>query len=483
MFHSKKQSLIITSISILAILLTAILRFKYGSEKAASWDQVDFSLGVMEFDLLSMQPHFPGYPYFILGGMFFSLITDQAPLALSYFNSTLLLSSVIPIYMLARKLLSRDMALLLAALVQTSSYVNVMGIQPMSEGAAIGILTWYVWVLYEAIQRDKTVFRVTAMFLFSVLLGIRVSYVLFGTGLLYMWWMTFKKLGKSGALVIIGELVIAVCFQLIWLIGLAANVGGWGTLFEIGFGFSKGHFIEWGGTSLSNEASLWKRIFLLVFNNILWTGFFSQDGILVVLFTIAFMIRLKCREQPRLLKFILVFIVSYFFWALFAQNIDKPRHILPIVVLGLFYIGARLLRRNTKSSYLLIIVFILAQSVMGAMFMKKQHDEEPAVYQLAKDLTNKYENSIVYTWEETRVLGYLNVPFEHKRIMTYDKFLEDLSYKKDKTVLLTDKVRDGFIQQGANPNHFKKITSYKSTKLFDPIYSQITLYKWEGSER
>lgn len=53
------------------------IRFFYVSPFAATWDEVDFTLALKQYDILAMQPHFPGYPFFILGGMITHLFIEN----------------------------------------------------------------------------------------------------------------------------------------------------------------------------------------------------------------------------------------------------------------------------------------------------------------------------------------------------------------------------------------------------------------------
>ena len=64
--------------SVLAILILFLYQLMHINAFAATWDQVDYSLALERFDIMAMQPHFPGYPYFILGGLFIhQFIEDQ----------------------------------------------------------------------------------------------------------------------------------------------------------------------------------------------------------------------------------------------------------------------------------------------------------------------------------------------------------------------------------------------------------------------
>ena len=128
---------------------------------------------------------------------------------------------------------------------------------------------------------------------------------------------------------------------------------------------------------------------------------------------------------------------------------------------------------------LLVIAVIMVQASISSSYLQQQAAIEPAVYQLAHYLEEQPEDFVLYTWEETRVLQYLEVPFPHKRIYTYRIFLHDQGLYKGKTVYLTNSVVDGFRSQGFNPEgKLEKVKTFRSGKIFDPVYHKISLYKW-----
>jgi hypothetical protein len=89
------------------------------------------------------------------------------------------------------------------------------------------------------------------------------------------------------------------------------------------------------------------------------------------------------------------------------------------------------------------------------------------------------KNSILYTWEETRVLEYLGAPISHKRIMTYEVFAHDMTYYKNNQIYLTNKVVEGFKTQGTDlSGKIKKVKMFQSNPIYDPVYHDITLYEW-----
>lgn len=461
-----------------ALFVIYYFQLSYASPYAASWDQVDFALALKRYDLLAMQPHFPGYPYFILGGMVVNQFVNNPAQALAIFNSIMMLSATVPIYLLAKRYQTSNQAWLTTALIQSSSYMLLIVTQPMSEGAAMAALWWYVWSLCLAKENQKFLFQLIPLFLFSIVLGIRLSYIPFASGILLLWWHDWKTLKSWKRLFIF--CFFAVFFQLIWLFAVMASEGGMTSFFKLALSFTNGHFQEWGGTATTDEHSFLQRALTLIFYNIIWTGICNQSFLLLFLYALLLLSIYLKRPISKVDTWPAIIGIVYFIWALFGQNIDKPRHIIPVAAIILFYLWIYFWRNKlTLKKMMFVIVVLIIQITIGTMDVKKQFNSLPATYQLAHDLEDKHEDFILYTWEEARVLQYLGVDFPYQQVYSFNIFLQDKSNYEHATIYLTDHVLQGFAKQGVNiDNRVKKVGKYKSSKLSDPVYGEITLYKW-----
>lgn len=493
--NQKKEKGYRVALCSIALLLIAVMygsMYIFASPYAATWDAVDFSLALNRYDILAMQPHFPGYPYFILGGLFFYQFIDNPPQALAFFNITLMLSAFAPIYWICRRYCLRTESVLFTGLLLTASYTAIFITQPMSEGAALSVLLWYFWSLIKATETGKFHHQIVPIFLFSIITGIRLSYLPFGIGLILLWikgWKESKESKeslsfKASLYKLYFYVIIAITFQLIWILGVAWTEGGIRPFLNISLAFVAGHFTEWGGTAVSNtDFSFFERGFTLLIENLFLVGITANSTLLMVVYSIIGFLFL-CFKGYKLGKSIHPWIklmgVAYFVWALFAQNIDKPRHILPLIAITLFIIILPLLRsRYRQFVNLFVLIIMIVQTFIGIELVKEQYKIPPASYQLNHYLDEMSDDSfIVYTWEEARVMDYLEANFAYKEIYTYDYFLQDLMLYKEKKVFLTDHVVKGFESQGIviKPK-LKKIAEFHSNKLFDPVYSDIILYE------
>jgi hypothetical protein len=466
------------------ILLIVYFRWKYSSPFARSWDEVDFALALDRFDLGAMQPHFPGYPYFILGGMFMQKLISNPIEALAKFNVVMSMLAIIPMYFIAKYYFSYIESFIIAVSIQSLTYMWVISSSPISEGAAIAILWWYIWSLQLATRKSAIGYKLLPFLIFGLLMGTRLSFLPFGIGLLMVAfddWIKNKKILRLLLLFLVG-----VGTQLIWIFGLISSEGSINGFIELAKSFILGHFNDWGGAVTAINMPLWERFIILFFHNFFWVGLFGESilvmliiVILLIILTIQYL-KVRTWSLDRFHNWLLILTIFYFFWALLAQNIDKPRHISPLVGLAsymLYYLLFKWLNKIRAIACMSIIVFI--QIFEGIDIIKKQVNETPAVYQLVNSLKGVEGDFTVYTWEETRVMEYLNVPFQHKRIYTYKFFLDEIRNKEHQRIFLTGRILKGFEQQAGDlRDKVVKIGQFHSDPFFDPIYSDITLYEW-----
>ncbi|WP_156936116.1 nucleoporin-interacting protein [Anoxybacteroides tepidamans] len=463
--------------SFIALFLLFCAEIMYASPYAASWDQVDFALALERYDLLAMQPHFPGYPYFILGGMLVHAFIANPARALSILNIVLLCSASVPIFLLAKKYGAKEAAWPITVLVQSTSYVTLIGSQPMSEGAALAVLWWYMWAVERAYARVTWSAHLLALFFFGLLLGIRLSYAPFAVALIFLWWADWKMHQRVRRLFFLAA--AALLFQLIWVIAVALTEGGLHSFLKLALSFTNGHFQEWGGTVSNDHEAFWQRASRFLFYNLIWAGVSSRTAMLLVFYLFAFIAAICLQRRFSFPRWFLVSVASYFVWALFAQNIEKPRHIIPLIHFGLFYIWLRFFYKSFPYQRLLALIVIITQMMVGTLNIREQALRLPASYQLAYDMEKKEESFVLYTWEEARVLEYLHADFPYEQALHFSFFLQHKANYKHVKIYLTDHVVKGFEMQGIPlAGHLRKVKTYRSSTLADPVYGNITLYEW-----
>ncbi len=474
----------ITLISLFSITFLFWTQLTHVNAFASTWDQVDFALALDRYDLMAMQPHFPGYPYFILGGYFIHQFVENEAASLTVFSILFYLSALFPLYKLARNYVSRSYSLWITSIIYSSTYILIIVNQPVSEGAALAALWWYFWSIQVAMKNMGIVINSLPSFFLSILLGIRLSYIPLAIGLLFLFYKKWKnKLITNKQ--IVGYLIWTVMCQFIWIAALVFSEGSLKGFVKLSLAFTSGHFNDWGNTAVTSDVSILERIKILVFDNVLWTGISIQTILLSVLYGLLFSLFILLFKWSNLKtdfsqQLACIMGICYLIWAIIAQNIDKPRHILPLVILLLFIVLTNVLKKIRHSViYILCSLILVSQTYYSFMLIKQQANELPATYQLAHYLQSFDQSAIVYAWEETRTLQYMNSTISYKKIQTYEVFLHDISYYPKRKILITNKVVEGFKAQGINlTGKINKIKEFHSNPIYDPLYNDIVLYEW-----
>ncbi|PDO11381.1 MAG: hypothetical protein BLM47_02685 [Candidatus Reconcilbacillus cellulovorans] len=479
-----------------------------------SWDAVDFALALDRFDMLAMQPHFPGYPYFIAAGMLVHRWVENPVVALSRLNALTTMAAAVPMYLLARTWCGPGASLFVVLLVQSAPYLWGTAGEPMSEGMAAAVFWWYAWAVKRAWVSRRFSDEAVASFAFSVLTGVRLSWWPFGLMLAALWWRRIaavqgdvRRLVRVAALAC-GGMALAAAFQGVWIAALAAAEGGWRELWLLARSFTAGHFTEWGQTAVGSDVPAVERIVRVAAYGVGWTALGAQSpalaSLLSVWFAFAAAIGILARramraESPgmsgnrsadraagRFAAIAAAAVACYAVWVVIGQNVDKPRHVIPVALAMLFACACvalghvRRLRRADLRTAAAVLALAVAgvQLVVGAQAVRRQAEEMPAVVQMAEAVARLPGPVKLYTWEETRVLEFLQVPFFHERVYTYRPALLR-EEAKTRRVLLTDHVLEGWTRQDPDAaEHVRELFRFRSSGLWDPVYGSVVVYEW-----
>ncbi|WP_337099726.1 hypothetical protein [Paenibacillus sp. YIM B09110] len=500
---------------IIAVLTLFVMNLWFASPFVRSWDEVDFVLAVDRFDLLAMQPHFPGYPYFIAGAKLLHTWMSDPVKSLINWNAALACSSAIPIALLARRYISGITAIWVSVAVQTMPYLWLMGSRPMSECAGIAVLWWFLWSIRMAADRPESNLRLgVAIVSFSLLMGIRVSYFPFGLALLLLLVYQYRSEAnrRIGLRRLSLALIAAAGAQMIWIGGLAMSEGTLEGFWNLSMAFVAGHFSEWGGGVASAQVPFGTRVVTLVYDHLIREVLLSRSVVLGAIYGCLIALtgcgiwRLGSNRRRSVVdglkhhEWLLIVLAAYGGWVLLGQNIEKPRHIAPIAgpLMLLVYVSAlkaaHWLRRTSESGreqqlwdkvnaaaiQLTLTAVVIVQFIAGAQLLELQAEQRPSIYQLDDYMETIEEPFVLYTWEETRVLGYLQAEYEHRKVYTLDYFHAIASSETERRVFLTDHVLKGFLAQNKNAGmNVVPVAYISSDNRFDPVYSEITLYEWK----
>ncbi|MFD2671133.1 ArnT family glycosyltransferase [Marinicrinis sediminis] len=275
---------------ILIFLIVFVIRAVFAVSRVASWDEADFALGLVTYDIFHMQPHFPGYPVLIALGRMLNVLVDHEVYALSLVSALAGGVTTAAAYAWMTRFLSgmnltarmkRWGPWLLVLLLTVHPVFALSQIQPMSDALGlcfVVLLFGCTWRSLESgrTQRERWGLYVLACVLAGLLVGVRISYFPVGFLLLMPWWMSFARQRtwwKGICAAGIGLLTLIASIAL-WLLPTAQTEGGLQPYLALGASFTEGHFQEWGGTA-ATSGSLAERALHWLIEQGWWAGGFG----------------------------------------------------------------------------------------------------------------------------------------------------------------------------------------------------------------
>lgn len=418
----------------------------------ASYDIANFTLAVGQYDLANLQPHFPGYPFFILLATGLARLGLEPVRALGIVSMLGFTSGLVPLYLLFKRRRYDAVRLLAAFTVVSTASLVVLSATGMSDGLALGVLCWFVWSVERARQGQ---FRLLPYLLFGLLMATRLSYAPFGIVLLFLLWQA-----RRDAWQVVSEMAVLLLAQLAWLLPVAFSVGGPASFTQLSLSFVTGHFSDWGGTAQTDDATLLERLGLTI-KQIGWhgLGFATWIGLGSGLF-------LFCQRFRSLPLWWSVTGTGYFLWVWFAQNIDKPRHVLPLVLLLVILLVRRL-------SVRWLVPFLCIQLLIGSIALYQQAISKPATIQLAEAITGLPASATIFTDEEERQFLMARPDATIVPIGSVSKWRAE---PKLKEVYLTGRLLER-LRAADVPIEVKEVFRFTSDPRFEPEDAEARLYR------
>jgi len=448
--HQRGRSLFFMCVVLIFVCTAG--RLYLVSPFVASYDIANFTLAVGLYDLANLQPHFPGYPFFILLATGLARLELEPVRALGIVSMLGFTSGLVPLYLLFKRRRFDTVRLLTAFTVVSTASLVVLSATGMSDGLALGVLCWFVWSVERARQGH---FRLLPYLLFGLLMATRLSYAPFGIILLFLLWQVRRDPWQW-----VSEIAVLLLAQLAWLLPVAFSVGGPASFAQLSLSFVTGHFSDWGGTAQTDDASLLERLGLTL-KQIFWHGFGFATwlGLASVLFLCA----QRIRPLPLWWS---VTGTGYFLWVWFAQNIDKPRHVLPLVLLLVILLVRRL-------SVRWLVPFLCLQLIIGSIALYRQAHTEPATLQLAEAVADLPASATVFTDEEDRQFLMKRPDATIVPIGSVSKWRAE---PKSKEVYLTGRLFDR-LQAADVSIEAKEVFHFTSDPRFEPEDADARLYR------
>ncbi|GEN34988.1 hypothetical protein [Aneurinibacillus danicus] len=475
-------------------LLTLCIRLPFLADGPGGWDDVDFALGMQQYDLAAMQPHFPGYPVYMFVAFLFGRFIENPFLALSAISALAAALVVFPLHRTVRAYSGLRTADAVALLWSVAPLSFVLGTQPLSD--SFGTLLSVLLVASSARVLDARLDerrRAMALLMSGVwlglLYGVRVSYLAFGAVPLWAGWMYGRETRRWSD---VGFAVLcSVLVSFFWSYAMAINVGSVNGLLKLALAFTGGHFSDWGGTytggSLGERLVYW--IFRQWFAAGLGTPWPGQHwiswgiGLLLILSIGGWRLARKRGEirvsgRIRELGLLFMWVVPYGLWAFFAQNADKPRHILPLLIPLLWAVASGLLALR-RSGPLMIGMLACCMFIVSWTQVDEQRRTASPMAQLADYAASHLPASaVVYTYEEERVMRYKYPALETVRLRKWEDFQTSIlsRHLQAESVFMTENVLEGF----GRPEIWRYVRErarFNGNPWLYPTYHEIVLYE------
>ncbi|MGR3219291.1 MAG: ArnT family glycosyltransferase [Candidatus Anammoxibacter sp.] len=525
-------------ITIFITLLCLASRIMFAGRYIEGWDSVDFALALHDYDLTFFQPHFPGYILYIAFGRLSFFLTNNDVTALILPNVIFGTITVIPLFLLTKKMFSRNAAILATILYTLNPLCWLQSERPMPDTTGLFFIILSVQLMYFSLRETKSQTRYMAAgsFVLGIALGVKLSFFPFVLTWLFILYLLInrsisnqqipnKEPYRKILLYSIGSFVVGLS---VWILPLITSVGMSRFLVE-SHKFVYGHFSDWGESVYTQGDILLrvKEIYWSVFVN--GFGFWWTDTHIIRLvptlviaavsaislyFIISGYVVSDSKSNLTLSKtntyhdefqpartkslkwkfkrgnrkwidicFILALVLPYLTWIFLGQNLGKPRHALPLIPIFLILISAGIIRLNLQLIPKMLIIFTLLISfgTISTQLIFKHKNTLPTQLQLinhVRDNFNKHSTRI-YCWETKRLFEYYEPSWDIRRVRNITDLEDDMdsSLTTPEFVLCTSKI-EGLKDYNENLDFVKK---FKQDRYIDNIYDTLELYRLDNN--
>ena len=433
-------------------------------------DSLRFVLGVLDYDVSKMQPHFPAYPVFCFIAKVFYVVTGRYALSFSLIGGIATFAIIYFTLKIARIKVVESFGLALVFILFFNPLLWLMANRYMPDLLGVALC---LSACFFVSKRNKITAQI-GFLIAGLLLGVRLSYAPFVLpSLLWSLWISKNKWWLLGA---------GVAGIVAWLIPLV-YMTGWDALVVAGQMQTAGHFSEFGGT-VSTEPDydfratkllegLWADGFGLYWLGRHWV---TMGAAIMLLGMIAMCWQdlVEKFDKISLRNSLFWGCVLYLTWIFFFQNvIYKSRHVLPLLpILSLFpaYLIAQL---NLRSKVFKVAALcFLGFYSYATLHLVLQHKQPSAIAQVHNYLSDFNDQNLHVA--STPLIKYYLAAQGIKAVFIPIESRDDLS-RLEKT---EDSMRLVVI---GNPLK-NKIPQSKRTFYHNPyvnrMWSELTVYEY-----
>ena len=352
-------------------------------------DSLRFALGVVDYDVTKLQPHFPAYPVFCFFAKAMYALTDRYAVAFAVLGGAATFGIIYFALGIAQIKITTPLGLIAVLLLFFNPLLWLMSNRYMPD--AMGVACILACCYFAAKQESGK--AGLGFFIAGISLGVRLSYA---PMLLVPLLLRFKERGPRLQFVAAGVAGVAV-----WLIPLIA-VTGWAELVKAAQMQTRGHFADFGGTvatesdfvlrSIGLFESIWADGFGLY-----WEGRHVATACTTVALLGILVAKWRAVDRSVLLSVPFIGCVLYLGWIFLFQNVvHKSRHVLPLVpFLALIpaFACAQIATQGPRFFRLVVVAFFLCYGYV-TLHLVVQHKKPTAIAQIHQYLVAKKSDDL-----------------------------------------------------------------------------------------
>ena len=371
--------------SLIALILCVFSRLLTAIYYIEDPDSLRFALSTVDYDVANLQPHFPAYPVFCWLVKTIMLLVGGYAVAFAVVGGLMTWVIMMSLLAIARESLISRRGLVIAGLVFFNPMVWLMGNRYMPDVTGLACLLGSYYLLTNGRR------PVLGGFLAGLLAGIRLSYLPFAV----LPWVRAVWVSRLNRSQVLGASALGVIVWAVPLIGIT----GWSELVEAAHVQVAGHFVEFGGTVVTEPD--WSTRFSKLSEGIVADGlglYWTHRHIATALAGITLVV-VVLPVLSGLVKEVIkdpfwrIQLASwgiYLLWVCFGQNvIHKSRHVLPLIpLLLLIIVGAAFIGTKARRiRQIAFVLFVTAHSYI-TLNLVAQHKRPSAIYQVKQHLAD-----------------------------------------------------------------------------------------------
>lgn len=403
-----------------------VLRLKFMSPWLEDWDSVQFAIAMGSYSLSEGIPHAPGYPLYILLSKFLFLFLHDHNLSLTFLSSLLGSFSVVPLYLLAKKMFDQKVALFSSLILIFSPVHWTLSEVALTNIPGLFFLLFWIYLLYKFMDSYKVKILLSA--LAGIILGVRFTEFPVIAALLLL--VLFKKSDLKLVFFSFASFIIGLS---LWMIPLIKVTGF--KEFLGSYNYIAGYIFK--HDAILGQESFGLKILLTKIESLWYLLKLGYTVPFILLGTLAILtlIKKKCFKKFTYL-FLLVWLISYGIPLIFFYNLEVTRYTLPLLPPLAIILSAQAVKliKNDLLQVLIFFPLLLLIFQQGFYQVSEFKNITPPIIESVLYVKNNFasHNTILIPAITYRHFQYYGNEFE---VLDINKAPKDFSFG-EKTVII-----------------------------------------------